>query len=46
MITKIGKNLDWQQPTLSQTLNLHWCASYTQNITSIHFTSPAPAAQK
>ena len=41
-----GKHLGWvQNHTLSQQ-NLNWSASYTQNITSIIITSPAPATQE
>ena len=41
-----GKHLDWvQNHTLTQQ-NLNWFASYTQNITSITISSPAPVRQE
>jgi len=46
MITKDGKFSEWVQTMSSQQKSLIWCANYTQNITSIVFTNPAPATQK
>ena len=40
MILKIGQYFDKEQRTLSAQPNLIWYVSYTQNITSIRFTSP------
>jgi len=43
---KTGHTLEWDKMTLSAPPSLTWFASYTQNITSIVFTSPAHAIQK
>lgn len=42
---KNGQYFDKEQRTLSAQPNLTWCASYTQNITSIVFINPALATQ-
>jgi len=46
MILKTGKNLDWEKTMSYPTMNFHWCANSTQNITSIVFINPAPVTQK
>jgi hypothetical protein len=43
---KIGQYFDKEQRTLSAQPNLTWYATYTQDITSIRFTSPALVTPK